>query len=391
MSTRASAPGAPSIALLTLFAAVAMVALLAGTPRAEAAPWNPKRFARMLKWADKAFTDARYAKAKEVYVEARAYLQSSLDAGEISDDQVERARLALGTIDYQLARTTQLASGCHEGYLAFKELRSTERLEFAVAVKVEVRMAETLLCRAQDRIKAGDWPRATADVDQAGSLLAAAGERRLHVALNEAQADDIRQSLQMTMDTLVAELNRYETWEPANCDVARNVSRVADSLPTAVIIAGMDELRVATVQSCAGKSNVGTGSVQAPPQKKAPEVQPIAERSWGPWVLMGVGGAALLGVGVNELRLVPTIGDFEDARDECASIGGSSCTQANIFATDVESGQVVSMALLGIGAVAIVGGVIWWLLDEPASEAPSTNTTLVPIEGGALIGVSLFR
>lgn len=76
-------------------------------------------------------------------------------------------------------------------------------------------MAETLLCRAKTRMAEGDLARAQGDVEQAGALLAATGERRMHIALTEEQADDVRLSLEQAADQLVKALVGLETWASA--------------------------------------------------------------------------------------------------------------------------------------------------------------------------------
>jgi len=356
--------------------------LLAGSPQADAR-WNPQKFGRTLKWADKAFTDGRYAKAQELYTEARAELQASLDGGEIEEGQQEKAKFALGTLDYQLARTVQLSEGCHAGYLAFKELRSTDRLEFAVGVKVEVRMAETLLCRAKTRMAEGDIARAQGDVEQAGALLAATGERRMHMALTEEQADDVRLSLEQAADQLVKALVGLETWGEGECGVVHEMSRVGDRLPTGVVISGIEGLRTRLVQSC-GPSPTTTPVVDDKPPSHAPEASVGSELvRWGPWILMGLGWLGWLGAGINEIRLIPTVDEFRSARSDCES-RGDRCTEALLLSTDVESGQFLSTTLGISGAVLVGAGLAWWLWPE---DGESTGAVmLMPLEGGAMVG-----
>jgi hypothetical protein len=150
----------------------------------------------------------------------------------------------------------------------------------------------------------------------------------------------------------------------------------------------------------------------APPPGPAPtaSVQPDAptppatgERPFGviPWVVAGVGAAAAIG------GIVPLVIGFSDisAAEELCGAEHDSCPrnpdreeQAIIDAG--ESGQnlvTVGWVLVGVGAGALVGGLVWQFVfnnPEPASttgrvKAPATAVQVAPWVGARQQGVSL--
>lgn len=103
----------------------------------------------------------------------------------------------------------------------------------------------------------------------------------------------------------------------------------------------------------------------------------------GPWFVMGLGGVALLGAGINELAQSSTVDEFRTVRDECESTG-QRCGEAIRLGEDVDGGNVITTTLTVTGVVLVGAGVAWWLWPRE----PNTRSTmlLVPLEGGAMVG-----
>jgi hypothetical protein len=98
-----------------------------------------------------------------------------------------------------------------------------------------------------------------------------------------------------------------------------------------------------------------------------------------PWVTMGVGGAALVGgaiTGMMANSLHTKLQEKKDRRELIAS-------------ADVDTGNSLvgtTNILLGVGALAVAGGLTWWLLDSTGVErSESMSTVFVPTPEGGVI------
>ncbi len=108
---------------------------------------------------------------------------------------------------------------------------------------------------------------------------------------------------------------------------------------------------------------------EAPPEPAAPPPPPPAPPTnpW-PWVVVGAGVVALAGGGVATVSAM-------DARDEAEGLAPGS--ERNDAVSSFELGRSLSYSAYGAGAAAVVGGVVWWLLDEPdAVTAGPTGVAL---------------
>ncbi len=127
-----------------------------------------------------------------------------------------------------------------------------------------------------------------------------------------------------------------------------------------------------------------------PPSASASSAPPDAPRPFGfaPWIVVGVGGAALLTGAI----LIPLgLGDVSQAEKECPTRKG--CSQAttdlgNAGRTKVGAGG----AMVGIGVAAVAGGLVWQLVfNKPvAKNAKTGGRTFVapmlgPNVGGAVV------
>ncbi|MFO0607242.1 MAG: hypothetical protein U0324_29030 [Polyangiales bacterium] len=125
-----------------------------------------------------------------------------------------------------------------------------------------------------------------------------------------------------------------------------------------------------------------TPPVVAPPpvEHPPPPVQPAGGTSVGPFVLMGVGALALGGAAAF-LAL-----SYTDAGEPCADNPAELCTTAA-----ADTYNTLGWVSLGVGVSAVVGGVVWFVLDRraPSTSAPRATLTGAPLPGGGTLGLRL--
>jgi hypothetical protein len=117
--------------------------------------------------------------------------------------------------------------------------------------------------------------------------------------------------------------------------------------------------------------------VLTPPPPPPPA--PTGGSSAGPFVLMSVGALALGGAAAF-LALA-----YTDAGEPCAIDPTLTCTTAaaDTFGT-------LGWVSLGMGVSAVVGGVVWFVLDRrPPATAPRATLTGAPLPGGGTLGLRL--
>jgi tetratricopeptide (TPR) repeat protein len=144
----------------------------------------------------------------------------------------------------------------------------------------------------------------------------------------------------------------------------------------------------------------GTTPTTTGPTTTTPTEQPAprAKRSAGPWIVMGIGGAA---------AVVGTIGYFSnkqkldeatklcdnpntpEVEDRGACFTDSAVDDGNAARTGVTTSAVV----FGIGVAAVAGGAIWWYLDGKrvanAQASVPRRTAIVPLVSPELAGLSV--
>jgi hypothetical protein len=122
----------------------------------------------------------------------------------------------------------------------------------------------------------------------------------------------------------------------------------------------------------------------APSAAAGPEA-PVASRSIAPWVVVGIGGAAVVaGVVVYAIGA----GDVSSAEascpnHQCAPGDTASVSKGNDGRTLETAGAVVA----GVGAAAVAAGLAWHFL-QPERHAPSAFATPVVAPGYAGISLS---
>jgi tetratricopeptide (TPR) repeat protein len=105
-----------------------------------------------------------------------------------------------------------------------------------------------------------------------------------------------------------------------------------------------------------------TGPV-APPLEETPAK---AKHSPLPWIVMGVGGAAVIVGTIGAVDAKKKIDEVEAKcpNHQCVGSDTESITKGN----DARSKLNGSVVILSIGGAAVVGGALWWFLDKKSVE-----------------------
>ena len=142
-----------------------------------------------------------------------------------------------------------------------------------------------------------------------------------------------------------------------------------------------------------------------PPGPTPPPVAPPptekARRSPWPWVLMGVGGAAIvvgtIGVVDNQKKLDDVAAKCPERK--CPSLPDPNFPNKTIPDTaTINKGNVARTAfnrsafIMGVGGAAIAGGVVWWFLDKKSVDKANQTANrplVVPFVAPQLAGLSV--
>ncbi len=167
--------------------------------------------------------------------------------------------------------------------------------------------------------------------------------------------------------------------------VERNPSDVPDNLPTRI-----EGLRAAVAEEDAALAKKES-EARAKPVAPPPPTETEKPLGVAPWIIVGVGGAAVVAGAV----LVPLgLSQAGSASDECADPASrTGCPSTAI--DDGEGGELMSQLgqglLYGGAGVAAVGLVLELAMngERPVEQAPSPQARLVggPAAGGAFVGV----
>ncbi len=138
-------------------------------------------------------------------------------------------------------------------------------------------------------------------------------------------------------------------------------------------------------------------SATVPPEPVAPTSSPVSagpaqdaphNASAGPWIVTGIGGAALI-TGV--VLYVVGSGDVSSALSSCPTRSNCSpdvASQGNDGRTLKTAGAIAG----GVGLGAVAAGLLWHFLEKPASPAPGAafiRPELSPGYAGVELGASL--
>jgi hypothetical protein len=119
----------------------------------------------------------------------------------------------------------------------------------------------------------------------------------------------------------------------------------------------------------------GAGSIATPPAE--------GKRSVGPFVLGGVGVASLIASGV---FLGLGYSQFQALKDSACGLA-RTCGDADI--SPIRTKYTLSYVFAGVGGAAVLGAVIWYILDTPKSSGASQKKPFQVGFGPAASGVGL--
>ncbi|MFO0595817.1 MAG: FlgO family outer membrane protein [Myxococcaceae bacterium] len=196
-----------------------------------------------------------------------------------------------------------------------------------------------------------------------------------------------------TSDDLQQLLGMERQKQLLGCDTNTCIAEIAAALGTDGVLAGTitraDSGFVVSLRVLHSKSaQVWWSASGRPPSETAlldwldtqaevlaETLAPAPRQPVGPWVLGGVGVAAL-GVGTTFLVLSNTV-TLEQVRN---------ANDVGTLSTTVNTGRMqsgVGVVAVSVGAAALAGALIWGVVAKP--EAP--QVALVPMSGGALVSV----
>ncbi len=117
-----------------------------------------------------------------------------------------------------------------------------------------------------------------------------------------------------------------------------------------------------------------------------------AARSSGPgawpWVVFGLGGAALAASAALYFGPYATARSDFDRQCPNAQCTPDTLAAGNASASDASTWGNLAMVSVGVGATAVVTGLLWYLVDRPSGEErPAARAVLVPARGGASLGL----
>lgn len=103
-----------------------------------------------------------------------------------------------------------------------------------------------------------------------------------------------------------------------------------------------------------------------------------------PWLaigLMGVGGALLVTTVVLEIAIADDVDAYPRERERCLSGTSVACSRALELSDDIRTQQIVTGTLIGVGLVALGGGLAWYLLLSDDDAADASEVMLAPSVG----------
>jgi len=136
-----------------------------------------------------------------------------------------------------------------------------------------------------------------------------------------------------------------------------------------------------------------TATATAPPTATTPTAEPTSTatapptteggHSAAPWIVVGVGGAALV-AGV--VLFAVGAGDISTAEQKCPV--HNNCNDPNSQSTGNSGRTLESVGVVAgsVGVAAVAGGLLWHFLETPAS---GTTATLTPVVAPGYAGVGL--
>jgi len=303
-------------------------------------------------------------------------LKEALASSAVPEAQQERASEALLVIGYQLARCHQQTKDCQSAADVYSELLATTGLTDGLMVKFTVRAAEARVCMAENAVKAGDAQLARAHLDTVSQLLSGVVGIPLDEVLSEELAADLETVQNETLakqETLDAQ--RKGLLVASTEELIRSKECVgAETALTKLPGEDIDQAELTRLR--------GELDVACPPESEGPDMTYVALGA------AGLGGALLLTAVVLEIAGAGDIDDFDSARGKCLGGNPASCQTALNLKDDIESQQVTTSVLVGVGVAAAAGGVIWWLMID-GEESEDAQVMLAPTLGPDSVGTQL--
>ncbi|MDX9722036.1 MAG: hypothetical protein RBU37_14920 [Myxococcota bacterium] len=367
-----------------LRALLLLVLTLAPGLSTEAWAWDPALFLQQQEDAHQLFLASDYGAALQRYEDAHGMLEAALERGELPEEQRPAANNALRTIEYQLARCLQLTDECARATESFQSLLEAEAVLPDVKAKLPLRLAESMLCSANQAANGGDF-------DEAEAHLAAANEQAQVAAASSSETVLSKADRPVFQEELEAVKAAIETRQ-----LSLSSEREAATLRAAQ--QELDAIETLLSQGACEPAQVRLEALSLPEMLELRERQDalllrhqsecglnLSYVAWG----LGAGGAALLVADlIFEGVLLGTASDFEDARASCLR-GNGQCKQAVELSEELDTGRMVSAVLLGSGLALITASVIWLFLDTEDESDSSMGVWTQP-NGGGLSFTLLF-
>lgn len=118
-----------------------------------------------------------------------------------------------------------------------------------------------------------------------------------------------------------------------------------------------------------------------------------------PWITIAAGGALVLAGGAMHVLAASKIdfGTYDSAKDKALASGGSAAGMQKIYQDESDSMYdsakplaTTAFALYGVGGAAVIGGVVWLMLDSSGEEKPQgSKVSFVPWAAPGNAGFSL--
>lgn len=153
----------------------------------------------------------------------------------------------------------------------------------------------------------------------------------------------------------------------------------------------------AAAASAPGPAN-GAGAIAPPPGSSQPvPVEPAssdkAKRSPGPWILIGVGGAAVI---VGAIGIVSNKKKVDDADAECGGNRNMCAFDVAKRGNDARTALNASAVITGAGGLLVGGGLVWYLVDGQRVERENRalverplRAKFTPLVGPGVAGLSV--
>jgi hypothetical protein len=168
--------------------------------------------------------------------------------------------------------------------------------------------------------------------------------------------------------------------------------QVAQEQPTATSPASASATATAPSASASSEGAPPTSTSGAVPLPPPPAVETGSYHQAGPWIVMGLGlaavagGAIAYGVGTSKVSSAEATCGTDHVTCPATPAGTSAATDGNTGRTLDEVGVTVG----SIGLAAVAAGVIWHLVERPSEKGLASNRLRVsPLLAPSAAGISL--